>query len=360
MTEYQSKEPDQEPRYLCDLCMSKMDVRQKYHDPSKYSYLWPMTPKSVKVAKARVFAAEVERREGRHRMRIKVQVQPFKACTESDEWVEVPGSRSRSAKDLPGIKSAFTSDDTRYTTFVDDEDDFEDKAVCPANKPLPPVVADYGHGSESSKMPLPIAPKSAYFYNCNFDFKQGTSYNCFEENSNFSQRAYINPLTANYEYHSAGSLDKNQRMFKCNMDLECDAEAALHISNAITQGLLEYKLQTDNESNELREQFEALKRQNASSFSDNITNPVMSMALKEAQYMARLLPFGDEALFASAMSILDSLNNKLYMLMEKSKEEGDQTIAENSKNHNSLPPDDGVLRFKMRPDQAPKRFKFGL
>ena len=50
---------------------------QKFHGAREYGVLWNLRRKSEKVRMAEQFAAESERREGRHTMRLKIQLKPF-------------------------------------------------------------------------------------------------------------------------------------------------------------------------------------------------------------------------------------------------------------------------------------------
>lgn len=52
-------------------------VFQKFHAESEYYALWDCHRKSDKVRMAAKFAADCQRREGRHKIRVKFLVSPF-------------------------------------------------------------------------------------------------------------------------------------------------------------------------------------------------------------------------------------------------------------------------------------------
>ena len=50
---------------------------QKFHQKREFDYLWDKGKKSEKSALCRKFAVEIEKEEGRHKMRVKREVNPF-------------------------------------------------------------------------------------------------------------------------------------------------------------------------------------------------------------------------------------------------------------------------------------------
>lgn len=144
MTEFQFEDATVEPRYICDLCQCKMDMRQiiphvtgirhrqkyfKFHSFNEYNILWDIRRKSEKVKAAAKFAATMEAREGRHTMRLKIQLTPFadkSQAKEDDDWSEVEDSRSRAKSALPGFGS-YEDRSANYKDIQDGDEEGDDE-----------------------------------------------------------------------------------------------------------------------------------------------------------------------------------------------------------------------------------------
>lgn len=139
----------------------------------------------------------------------------------------------------------------------------------------------------------------------------------------------------------------------CSLDSEVDTEIALHISNALTQGLLEFRLKnmdpTSVLNGELRSQFETLKRQNTSLISNNLDGhdrSAMGRALREAQKLACQMSDGDETLMTICLSILEVVNQKLSGMVDDTPQPASISYPQNPHQYPSNPyPPNALLRM---------------